>query len=122
VVSCTVTRRNIKRRISRHVYNVRKRSLIVENEEMRRRQTAVCFGDRLRLPIVQIREVESGLDGVFFHVVETVAVLGVAKFIEAKPVGVVGIDRDQRHALALDVVKQFFDPGFGGVRLGTMVG
>ena len=91
-------------------------AIAVEEKDVRRRDRAVCLRHRLRLAVVEIREVELVVAGADLHVVERVAKVGVAELVEPHRRRIVRRNRHHRDAAILVVGGQLFDPLF--VRLG----
>src|SRR3954468_13149032 len=102
--------------------HIAKFSVTIEDEDMRSAEAAIRFGGFLGVAVVEIRERESLLSGVALHVLETVAILGIAKFGDGHCIGVIGTDGYGRQAARFKFFCERDQARFDGVRSRTMIG
>src|SRR5439155_8650870 len=94
----------------------------IEDENVRRAETAVRLGGLLRLAVVEIWKREALLLGVELHLVVAVVVFAVAKLADADALGAVGIDGHGRDAARFHLVGKRNRSRLGGVGIGAVIG
>ena len=83
---------------------------------MGRGHRSIFFGDSLGRAVVEVGEVEALVGRAHLHLLEGVGEVGEAHLVEPHGGGVVGVDRDERHAACAVVGDQLLEPLL--VRLG----
>jgi len=89
---------------------------LVEDEHVRRGQTAIRTGDELLVAVVEIIEGPVVLLRVGFHLGKGITELTVTELILAEAIRMVGIDRDQFDALGLVLVPETLEAFLNAVR------
>ncbi len=90
--------------------------ILIEDEHVRGRETAVGASHGLGVAIIQVIECPLVLLGVRLHLGVGVAELAVTELILAEAVRVVGVDREELHALALVFFVELLEAALDAMR------
>ena len=104
-----------------HAALVAEFALGVKNKKMRSRRGAISARNLLRLAVIQVGKIEMTIRRANLHLLERIAEIRIAQFVEADGVGTIGLDGDEGDASIAVVGRKLLEASFVKLRRGAMV-